>query len=407
MNSVLRQRLRAAPAALFSMLIVLLLLAPAAWYRHGRLLGWAPAAEPQAEEAAALSAARQVFAEAAALVSASPGWVIRDRQGKLLGHVISSRSAAPAVRGFGGPLEVRIYAGPDGAIRQVQLGQHSEDPAFVQKVSASGLLQSWDGRPLLAPAEESGVDAVAGATYTSTAIVEAVTAIRQDQNAAVAASDKDAVPVSLRRRLAPFIGLYCLGQTLILAWPPPRPRRRRQLQLLMNTLVLGGVCGAFLSLSHFLGWLAAGTLAGGNLLSAGLLLAAVLMPLLTGRPFYCRHLCPLGSAQELLGTFSARKWPLGPRWQRFARWSRGGVVFLLLLLWSGGVGLQLTRFELFPALIWGVADYPLLAAAALFGALSLFVPRPYCRFVCPTGWLIAYCDSRQSSTPSPPRSPSA
>ncbi|MCI7310122.1 MAG: 4Fe-4S binding protein, partial [Prevotella sp.] len=39
------------------------------------------------------------------------------------------------------------------------------------------------------------------------------------------------------------------------------------------------------------------------------------------------------------------------------------------------------------AFVFQAAGWVVLVFAALFMVLAIFVPRPYCRFVCPTGTL--------------------
>ena len=65
------------------------------------------------------------------------------------------------------------------------------------------------------------------------------------------------------------------------------------------------------------------------------------------------------------------------------------------VLWGVLMALMLTGtwtawmdYELFTAFLYTSAPIAVTVIAALFLVLSVWVPRPYCRFVCPTGTLI-------------------
>jgi polyferredoxin len=67
----------------------------------------------------------------------------------------------------------------------------------------------------------------------------------------------------------------------------------------------------------------------------------------------------------------------------------------MLLLWTVPCASWLD-WELFSAFAWRAAPPLALALAAVFLILSIVVPRPYCRFVCPTGTLFKLAESNQA-----------
>ena len=66
---------------------------------------------------------------------------------------------------------------------------------------------------------------------------------------------------------------------------------------------------------------------------------------------------------------------------------RKALWMVLMLLMLVGVGFDWMDYEIFAAFIITSASTVVLLLACLFFILSVFVPRPYCRFVCPTGTL--------------------
>ena len=53
-----------------------------------------------------------------------------------------------------------------------------------------------------------------------------------------------------------------------------------------------------------------------------------------------------------------------------------------------GVTAKWMDYELFTAFIWQTANVVVIVFALVMLVLAVFVPRPYCRFVCPTGTLL-------------------
>ena len=74
--------------------------------------------------------------------------------------------------GFNGviPMEINIL---DGKIENIQILDNDETPGFLRKVTNSGLIEKFYG---LTPKEAVNleIDAVSGATYSSTAIIKSV-----------------------------------------------------------------------------------------------------------------------------------------------------------------------------------------------------------------------------------------
>ena len=60
---------------------------------------------------------------------------------------------------------------------------------------------------------------------------------------------------------------------------------------------------------------------------------------------------------------------------------------ILMVLMLAGVLFQWMDYEIFTAFIFRSASVVVLILAGIVTMLSVFVPRPYCRFICPTGTL--------------------
>ena len=182
-----------------------------------------------------------------------------------------------------------------------------------------------------------------------------------------------------------------------------KSRRWRTAQLWLDVAVLGLWTGSFLSTARLLGWAGAGLpRATGDRAAALLLLSmAFLYPVFGRASHYCLHVCPFGAAQELASRLPARKWRLGPVLvRRLTALRRALWAVLMLAAWCGAWS-RWTEWELFGAFARAAVPPLVVAFALAFVALSAFVPRAYCRFVCPTGTLLRLAESNQPETNRP------
>ncbi len=174
-----------------------------------------------------------------------------------------------------------------------------------------------------------------------------------------------------------------------------KSRRWRTVQLALDVAVLGVWNGLFLSTARLVGWAGSGLPHALPDLAAALLLLAMafLYPVFGRASHYCLYACPFGAAQELAGRLPVRKGRLSPSLVRCLTTLRRGLwAVLMLALWCGAWG-RWMEWELFGAFAWRAVPPIIVALAVVFIVLSAFVPRAYCRFVCPTGTLIKMAEA--------------
>lgn len=323
--------------------------------------------------------------------------------GRLLGHsviksddketevhgdttLINTTSLAADINGYGGPVPVEI-AIVDGRIASVSPLPNSETPGFFHRVEESGLLDRWNG---LTPREalETKVDGVTGATFTSKAIIANVNAglqtVAQTEPSAAAGDDSDSQALDAKSIAVIAVILAAMSLPLFV-----RNIRYRRLQQLLNVAVLGFWGGTFVDYTMMLSVMSGGLTSLASISTILLLIAAFVYPLFGRDGHYCAWVCPLGSLQELASAYnphhrihlSARTVSILTK-LRMILWGA-----LMLCLWTS-IWLGWIDYELFTAFIVESAATAIIIAALLFTALSIFIPRPYCRFVCPTGTLL-------------------
>ena len=365
-------------ARLLSLVVVVLILAAAAILRDGRILGHDLR---EAHEATALkNDTLEVTPDGA--------------------FVVNTKPLAKDVQGYGGPVPLKIHI-KDGRVAAVEAEPNAESPDFFNR--AKELLNHWQNKSVdEALAEE--VDAVSGATFSSRAIIanmqRGLAYAKQHgqwgEDGSVGALGTSASPIeggsagALETSAPPIVALIVvlLGAVVPLFY---NNRRLHLVQLSVNVVVLGLWTGTFISYTLFLRIFAGGVSlsAIGAFAAPLLMLIVALIYPLTGRSgHYCANICPFGSAQELAGKLSRRKLRITPRVLKLLSVLRNLLWGVLMALLLTGTCTAWIDYELFTAFLYSSASVWVIVLAALFLVLSVWVPRPYCRFVCPTGALI-------------------
>ncbi|MGL4955875.1 MAG: FMN-binding protein [Bacteroidales bacterium] len=297
-------------------------------------------------------------------------------------RVISTQHIAKDIFGYGGNLPLHIYL-KNEKIERIEVQKNSETPEFLSSVLRSDMLSSWSGLRL-ADVPHKPVDAVAGATMSSSAIIESV------QRAAQFATHTtiDGTHFNWRDVRMWFVIIVILCAMILPLYY--KNKYYRPLQLLLNVIVLGFWSGSFISLSLLVNFFANGINVWLSLVPLLLLTSAFIFPLLGKKSHYCNWICPMGSCQELLGKSIKYKLKIGSPSLKYLDYFREGLwISFMAVMWIG-IGFEAMDYELFSVFIFKHASIYMLVVGGVFALLSCVVQRPYCRFVCPTGSLLKF-----------------
>ena len=314
--------------------------------------------------------------------------------------IVNTKPLAKDVQGYGGPVPLRIHVSKDGVVVVIEAEPNAETPDFFNQ--AKSLLTRWQGKTVdVAMAETDKVDAVSGATFSSNAIIANMQRglAYANRHAAQSKAADDASGAILEGSgyssasgwtvggIAALI-VVLLGAIVPLFY---KSRRWHTVQLVLNVVVLGLWTGTFVSFTLLMRLFSGGlSLAALATLAAPLLmvLVALFYPL-AGKPgHYCAHVCPFGSAQELAGKLTRRKLRVPVRLNKALNMFRTVLWAVLMVLLLTGTWVAWIDYELFTAFLYSSASVWVVVLAVLFLVLSVWVPRPYCRYVCPTGTLL-------------------
>lgn len=312
--------------------------------------------------------------------------------------VINTQTIGGSITGFAGkvPLEVTIK---NGKIKKVKALANEETKDFFDMASA--LLNEWNGKSI-DQALDKQVDVVSGATYSSKAIIgnmrEALLYAKSNP-AIYAGSQSGNKPSVITGSMADFDlsakNIAGLVVVLMAALLPLFIKNRKYhiFQLILNVIVLGFWCGSFISYTSLISYTAHGINILAAIIPVVMLITAFIYPVFGKKTYYCTHVCPFGSLQQLAGACTKHKAKMSPTTLHRLDILRQVIwAALMLCIWTG-VWSEWVDYEPFSAFIFQSASRVVIALASVFFALSFVVHRPYCRFVCPVGTLLKISQS--------------
>ncbi len=294
-------------------------------------------------------------------------------------EIINTTELGKDISGYAGPVPLEIYV-TDGIIDSVVALDNSESPEFFDRLVSAGLTRAWDGKTLQ-QAATMDVDAVTGATYSSNAFIANVRA-----GASFAQGSKPA-----KAAHTSYVAIAALIVILIGAIVPLFIKKPvyRIIQQLLNVAVLGFWAGTFIDYAMMLNFFSgAPRMTLSFFTTLILLITGLIYPLFNKHNYYCNWICPYGSLQELASKLCNHKWKISPKFIKTLDNFRQLLWVVLLGLLFSGWAASWIDYEIFTAFIVESASWIILAVGGLFVVLSLFINRPFCRFVCPTGSLL-------------------
>ena len=342
--------------------------------------------------------------------------------GNIIGTVMNTSPYSDEIYGYNSVTPLNIYLDSCDKIVEVEMCENRESRGFVNKVINSGFLDSWDGLTIEEAAKHH-VDAVSGSTFSSTAMAQSL------QTRMSLLSQQKARLYSWDWNL--FIRQVCVLIVTVLAticFFMPKPKKfknseswglgdlvtLRRITLLLSIAILGFWTNSLLSLSLFCNWLTNGVSLAIQLPILIIAILSIILPLVTKKAFYCQYLCPFGAAQEFAGLIKSKDKSLKAKDKglkakdkslkskdKSLKFSlikaniykvfsviRKVILLSLLIIFALGVGLDLSVVEPFPIFNYQSIGFGVAIFATVILILSIFIKKPWCNYLCPTGTLL-------------------
>ncbi len=301
-------------------------------------------------------------------------------------YIFQTDTLSPDIVGYGGPITLAVVLDADGTIQNVTVLNSEETPSYLE------FLGPWINRllggKLFTPDPLKDVDAVTGATLTSTAILRI---LRQ----AGPAFGRDALGLSLGAATTPavsFSTLYKENVWLVIAIMTAlalriRPSRwLRRGFLLLVVVFFGFVFNMQYSLAHVFSLLKL-SIPPFGLASIFALIAGIPLVVTLFGNVYCGYLCPFGALQELVGDLRPaflRTDPDKTIWA-YARFVKYLLLALMTLFFATTLESALASNDPLVTMFAHERSHILLWLGGLLLALAFVYPRFWCRTLCPTG----------------------
>ena len=300
----------------------------------------------------------------------------------MAGKALLSMPYCADIKGYNGNIPLVILLSPDGKVQKIHLLENTETPSFLNRVVEKGFLENWTGLSV-DEAKAKQVDAVTGATYSSSAISKSVK-VRLENYAGSGTTDVD---FDQNNNLVGFIAsMVFLLFAGFCFWEPQRTRKFRIILLLASIGVLGFWQGQFISIAKLSGWLLSGVNWQMEIFLFIVLVAGIMAPLFLGKQFYCMYVCPFGACQELVGKVNPKhKLKISPKVAKWLRYLRYVLLVALGASLCTSLDISIENFEPFSAFKFQFASLAVLILAGVMLVLSIFINRPWCTFLCPTG----------------------
>ena len=345
-----------------------------------------------------LEDSRKYFPEADSVVLENVNSYNVYNDGDVVGKVVNTSPFSDEVYGYNSITPLTIYLDRDNKIFEVEICENRESRGYLNKVVNSGYLDLWDG---LTPKEAANhnVDAVSGCTFTSVAIEQSLQIRMQELSKQESVFNLD------WKLLARQICIFVVTILATICFFTKKSKTLRIITLLLSMAVLGFWTNSLLSLALFYNWITNGISLAIQLPLLIIAALAILLPLFTKKSFYCQYLCPFGAAQEFVGGIrlnakGKKSSALSPQLSVLSSQSMKSIIFnffavlrkvillTLLIIVALGVGLDLSVVEPFPIFNYQSIGFGVAIFAGVILVASVFIKRPWCNYLCPTGTLL-------------------
>lgn len=302
--------------------------------------------------------------------------------GQTVGSVISSVPITSHSRGYGGVTPVMILLDTNQIIGRVAPLANSETPKFINRLQRDGFFDQWVGRHIFD--DMTDVDIVSGATMSSRSLLRNVDGALKR----VVSTHQTAETGGFSDYLGSFAVLAVVVASLIFVLFPAQMKRFRLLLLLTSIGVLGIWQGAFVSIELLYQWIINGTSFWDRFGLVAVVVLSISMPLLLNKAFYCQWVCPFGAAQELAGKLYKGKIAIAPRVITLFHWVRRVALAAIIVILFTNHDFNASDVEPFTIFMIKSASVSVIIIAVSSLLASVFVFKPWCRLLCPTGELL-------------------
>lgn len=304
-----------------------------------------------------------------------------ETENELMGYV-----ALGEADGYGGPLTMAVAVSPEGEVTNALIAEHRETPAWLEMVRQTDFVDALSGKRYNDPFTiREDLDGVTGATRSAEAIAQAV-ARGSDAAARVIGLPVEEPPPPELQIGVPEIALVLLFGIGYVAHQRKfkYTKQARWVSLIAGLVILGFIYNKPLTLAYINRLLLGFWPSWQSELYFYLLIGGIIFVFtVDNKNPYCEWFCPFGAAQECLALVGGAKPRQVRRFKEYLKWLPRILAFSAVLLAVYLRSPTLTSYELFGTLFAMVGSTVQFVALGLVIIASLFIIRPWCRYLCP------------------------
>ena len=282
--------------------------------------------------------------------------------------IIHSLNIESILDGYGGKIDLIALMDEELKIKDIQIISHNETPSFYNfVVEKNEYLKKFTG--LNKSEDIMNVDAVTRATVTSEALKVRLTQLIDMYNQVSTEYQKSKI-----ENLIKITGFLLIFTAFISSFFYNNISRKFVLfALFLISFKLGFLQYSFSELYN--------NIAGGIFFKSVFL---IILTLIAGR-FYCGYVCPFGFIQEVISKFSGKKHNVKIWLSYFLP-----AVFTIYLItaYSNTRLNEYSNVEILSSYRIAETNIILLILLVVILVLSYFIPRIYCIYICPLGFLL-------------------
>ena len=306
------------------------------------------------------------------------------------GYCFLTTDIVPHERGYAGPIAALACMDATGRLSGVKILHHRETPAYAHKIEEPQFLNQFKGKSVKDQfIIGKDLDGIARASVSSEVVARSVKkSARAVARAYMGIDIKEEKAFSGWSLLEP--GFILLVFSLAIVGMYVRSNGLRWAVLVLSLIGLGFVFHSYLSINTIINALLL-RLPPLRVISWYLLLGGVIITTLLYGKLYCGWICPFGAGLEIVEKARKTIWPFSastssPQGERRARLMKYLVLWLGVTAFALSDNVNILGFEPF-APLFTLSSVNTLALGLLLLALgsSLFIPRFWCRYLCPAG----------------------
>lgn len=289
---------------------------------------------------------------------------------------------------YGGPLTLASVITKEGKIKTVELLNHSDTPAYIQKLLNAGYLRQFQRKSVdYLPIAGKNWDSVSGATLSSNAIMHANTRASHT----IARLSFSLSPKPLQKKIDLTLNHVLIALLIALSviniWIGSK--KLKLTYVLGSIIVIGFMTNQLLNVANFSGLLLGFAPALSENLGFWILFGSVFVAvILLGRNIYCGHICPFHAIQYLLQKIGNLNFPLLPIVLKYGRYIPKIGLWVALMIGLVTTNPSAGAYEPFSMIfsLQGDGIQWFIMPAVIVGCF--FIPDMFCRFFCPAGEML-------------------